>query len=80
LSSADGSWDLVPVRVGRRQATLRRVILTRLFCVLKNILICKGLRHFSLMIYLHQSDFHELLINSEKKVFYFLSNYNRSIF
>ncbi len=34
LSSADGSWDLVPVRVGRRQATLRRVRMTRLFCVL----------------------------------------------
>ena len=33
LSSADGSWDLVPVRVGRRQATLRRVRMTRLFCV-----------------------------------------------
>ncbi|MFD5264557.1 hypothetical protein ACFWJC_28115, partial [Bacillus wiedmannii] len=33
-SSADGSWDLVPVRVGRRQATLRRVRMTRLFCVL----------------------------------------------
>ncbi|MET3298969.1 UNVERIFIED_ORG: hypothetical protein ABIC81_005771, partial [Bacillus proteolyticus] len=32
-SSADGSWDLVPVRVGRRQATLRRVRMTRLFCV-----------------------------------------------
>ena len=31
LSSADGSWDLVPVRVGRRQATLRRVRMTRLF-------------------------------------------------
>ena len=33
LSSADGSWDLVPVRVGRRQATVRRVRMTRLFCV-----------------------------------------------
>uniref|UniRef100_UPI001F5AA4C0 hypothetical protein n=1 Tax=Bacillus cereus group sp. BfR-BA-01408 TaxID=2920337 RepID=UPI001F5AA4C0 len=32
LSSADGSWDLVPVRVGRRQATVRRVRMTRLFC------------------------------------------------
>ena len=31
LSSADGSWDLVPVRVGRRQASLRRVKMTRLF-------------------------------------------------
>ncbi|MCU5003904.1 hypothetical protein OCD70_28200, partial [Bacillus tropicus] len=26
-------WDLVPVRVGRRQATVRRVKMTRLFCV-----------------------------------------------
>ncbi len=34
LSSADGSWDLVPVRVGRRQAILRRVRMTRLFCML----------------------------------------------
>ncbi|MDF9890557.1 hypothetical protein M2246_005804, partial [Bacillus sp. LEw-kw-24] len=25
LSSADGSWDLVPVRVGRRQATKTQV-------------------------------------------------------
>ena len=32
LSSADGSWDLVPVRVGRRQASLRRVRMTRLLC------------------------------------------------
>ena len=32
LSSADGSWDLVPVRVGRRQAILRRVRMTRLLC------------------------------------------------
>ena len=34
LSSADGSWDLVPVRVGRRQAILRRVRMTRLFVFL----------------------------------------------
>ncbi|WP_218943208.1 hypothetical protein, partial [Bacillus sp. FDAARGOS_235] len=44
LSSADGSWDLVPVRVGRRQASLRRVRMTRLFCVyfyLPNVIIHK---------------------------------------
>ena len=31
LSSADGSWDLVPVRVGRRQATKNTSHLTRVF-------------------------------------------------
>ncbi len=31
LSSADGSWDLVPVRVGRRQATKNTSHLTCVF-------------------------------------------------
>ncbi|WP_218777817.1 hypothetical protein, partial [Bacillus thuringiensis] len=37
-------WDLVPVRVGRRQATVRRVRMTRLFCVyfyIRNAIIDK---------------------------------------
>ena len=33
LSSADGSWDLVPVRVGRRQATKNTSLLTCVFRV-----------------------------------------------
>ncbi|MEB5656190.1 hypothetical protein, partial [Bacillus anthracis] len=35
LSSADGSWDLVPVRVGRRQATKNTSLLTCVFFVFK---------------------------------------------
>ncbi|MCQ6543453.1 MULTISPECIES: hypothetical protein, partial [Bacillus cereus group] len=33
LSSADGSWDLVPVRVGRRQAIKNTSLLTCVFFV-----------------------------------------------
>ncbi|MGH0752886.1 hypothetical protein ACQVSO_25425, partial [Bacillus paranthracis] len=36
LSSADGSWDLVPVRVGRRQATKNTSLLTCVFFVFSN--------------------------------------------
>ncbi|WP_222124850.1 hypothetical protein, partial [Bacillus cereus] len=36
LSSADGSWDLVPVRVGRRQAIKNTSLLTCVFFVFSN--------------------------------------------
>ncbi|MEF7622866.1 hypothetical protein, partial [Bacillus anthracis] len=44
LSSADGSWDLVPVRVGRRQATKNTSLLTCVFsCLIKRELFVKSL-------------------------------------
>ncbi|MED3036749.1 hypothetical protein P4313_17135, partial [Bacillus tropicus] len=39
LSSADGSWDLVPVRVGRRQAAKNTSLLTCVFLCFQTV--CK---------------------------------------
>ena len=69
LSSADGSWDLVPVRVGRRQATLRRVRMTRLFVFIKIRMAGKS-QFIKILLYCS----HQQVQNAHRRVTYLQRN------